>query len=53
MVSVTWKLALLTGLTLLFCGYCILLGGLAGLTDACYDIPDDRDPGHRVIKAQL
>ncbi len=51
MVSVTRKLALTTGLFLLFCGWCILLGGLSGLTDACYDIPND--PGHRVPQIQL
>ena len=30
MVKLTWRLSLLFGLTLLFCGYCILLGALAG-----------------------
>lgn len=51
MVKATWRLSLLFGLTLLFCGYCILLGGLAGLTDACHDIPR-RNPSQNVTFLQ-
>lgn len=38
MAKLTWRLSLLSGLALLVCGYCILLGGVAGLTNACYDL---------------
>lgn len=35
-----WRLSLVLCLGLLFCGNCIILGGLAGLVHACRDIPD-------------
>ena len=46
------RVALLNGLLLLFCGWCILLGGLAGLTDACYDI-QGKSARNRINKAKL
>ena len=50
MVKLTWRLSLLFGLTLLFCGYCILLGALAGAAYLLYSSHlTGRDHRHRII----